>query len=364
MLKVRLQKRRADFDLDVQFELPAPGIVALFGRSGCGKTTLVNLLAGLLPADSGRIELDNTVLLDTATGIEVPAERRRIGYVFQDAKLFPHLDVAANLRYGLKRARGPSFAGFDAVTGLLDLAGLLTRRPHELSGGERQRVAIGRALLSQPRLLLLDEPLAALDAARREEVLPYLENLRDRLSIPMVYVSHHFDEVLRLATHLVLIDAGRVAAQGSIGVMSLRPELRAIIGPEAVGAILDGRVTSLADTGGLDRLAVGDGELLVKIPAGAAPGDLLRVQILARDLIVATEEPRHLSVRNQLRGTIIAIAADPPDADLVTIDIGGATVLARITTTATRALALRPGLDVFALVKSVSMRGRLFKPGA
>lgn len=363
MLSVNVQKRRGSFSLDAQFELPTPGVVALFGPSGCGKSTLVELLAGLLDADSGRIALDGTVLLDTAVGIHIAAERRRIGCVFQDARLFPHLRVAANLRYGEQRASGKRYVDFDTVTALLGLAPLLGRRCHKLSGGERQRVAIGRALLSHPRLLLLDEPLASLDSARREEVLPYLETLRDQLTIPMVYVSHQFDEVLRLATHLVLIDAGRTLAQGDIGAMSLRSELRQIIGPEAVGAVVDGQIQRIDSLSGLASVAVGAGVLKVRAD-GHAVGAKLRVQILARDVIVATREPQDLSVRNILRGTVTAIVRDAAEADLISIDVGGATIVARITSAATQDLALAPGIGAWALIKAVSMRGRLFKPGA
>src|SRR5579863_7617716 len=237
MLSVTAKKRRGAFLLDAQFELPTPGVVALFGRSGCGKTTLVSVIAGLLLADSGRVALDDDVLLDTRLRINVPPESRCIGYVFQDARLFPHMSVEANLRYALKRAAVTPFVGMDRVVELLDLEPLMSRRTHQLSGGERQRVAIGRGLLSQPRLLLLDEPLASLDASRREEVLPYLETLRDQLAIPMVYVSHNFDEVLRLATHIVLLESGQTVAQGGVGEMSLNPRLRAMIGPDAVGAV-------------------------------------------------------------------------------------------------------------------------------
>src|SRR5580698_6712895 len=271
MLTVSATKHRGAFLLNAQFELPTPGVVALFGRSGCGKTTLVNVIAGLLAADSGRVALDGTVLLDTNRGINVPPERRRIGYVFQEARLFPHMRVAANLRYALRRAAVAPFIGLDRVVDLLDLAPLMGRRTHALSGGERQRVAIGRALLSQPSLLLLDEPLASLEASRREEVLPYLETLRDQLSIPMVYVSHNFDEVLRLATHLVLMEAGRTTAQGSLAEMSLNPAIRAIIGPDAVGAIVDGTVLGVDRDSGLTRVQVGQGELKINYDR-AAPG--------------------------------------------------------------------------------------------
>jgi len=355
MLQVAAQKRRGAFALDAQFALPTPGVVALFGRSGCGKSTLVNVIAGLLKADSGWVALDDAVLLDTALRIDVPPERRRIGYVFQDARLFPHLSVAANLRYGQRRAQVPPFVGIDLVADLLDLGALMDRRTHQLSGGERQRVAIGRALLSQPNLLLLDEPLASLDASRREEVLPYLETLRDQLSIPMVYVSHDFDEVLRLATHLVLMESGKTIAQGNLSEMSLNPGVRAIIGADAVGAIVEGKVLGRDPASGLLRVQVGHGELKVHL-GKAANGAKLRVQLLARDLIVATQAPQHLSVRNSLSGAVTAVMSDDEDSDLIGIDIGGTIIMARVTKAATRELGLAAGLPVWALVKTASLR--------
>jgi molybdate transport system ATP-binding protein len=355
MLNVAAKKHRGSFLLDAKFELPTPGVVALFGRSGCGKTTLVNVIAGLLPADSGYVALDDSVLLDTARNIDVPPERRRIGYVFQDARLFPHMRVETNLRYALKRAAVAPFVSMDRVVELLELELLMGRRTHELSGGERQRVAIGRALLSQPSLLLLDEPLASLDASRREEVLPYLESLRDQLAIPMVYVSHNFDEVLRLATHLVLMEAGKTVAQGNLSEMSLHPRLRAIIGTDAVGAIVDGTVLGTDSSSGLTRVRVGQGEL--KVQCGAAqPGTRLRVQLLARDLIVATEPPRQISVRNCLAGVITSVADDIDDSDLIGIDVGGILIMARVTKAATRELGLAPGISVWALVKTAGLR--------
>jgi molybdate transport system ATP-binding protein len=357
MLSVTAKKRRGAFLLDAKFELPTPGVVALFGRSGCGKTTLVNVIAGLLLADFGRVALNDSVLLDTDLRINVPPERRRIGYVFQDARLFPHMRVEANLRYALKRAAVAPFVGVDRVVELLDLEPLLGRRTHELSGGERQRVAIGRALLSQPSLLLLDEPLASLDASRREEVLPYLETLRDQLAIPMVYVSHNFDEVLRLATHLVVMEAGKTLAQGNLSEMSLHPQIRAIIGSDAVGAIVEGTVLG-TDSSGLTRVQVGRGELKVQF-GKTAPGTRLRVQVLARDLIVATEPPRQLSVRNSLPGVINSVANDVDDSDLIAIDIGGILIMARVTKSATRDLGLAAGKPVWALVKTASLRPHL-----
>jgi molybdate transport system ATP-binding protein len=371
MLRVAAFKKRDGFTLQAEFEAPTPGIVALFGRSGCGKTTLVNIISGLLAADEARIQLDDVVLADTRAGLSVPVERRRIGYVFQDARLFPHFSVLGNLRYGLKRSlpggrghgaqeRPRQIIAFDEVVSLLGLSALLDRRPHQLSGGERQRVGLGRALLSQPQLLLLDEPLASLDIARREEVLPYLQALRDQLSMPMVYVSHQFEEVLQLATHVVLMETGRVVAQGTLSEVSLRPELRAIVGPDSVGSVLDGVVTKTDPARATGALQFGNSSLQVSL-RDVAVGSRVRVQLLARDIILATEKPHGLSVRNSLQGVVSEMSPDEDDAVLVEVDIGGATVLARITGEAAVALSLRPGSAVWVLVKAVSTRGHTFR---
>ena len=370
-LKVAVEKRLGSFLLDVAFDAPTPGIVALFGPSGCGKSTTINIIAGLLVPDDGEISLGEDVLLDTRRKIAIAAERRGIGYVFQDARLFPHLNVASNLRYAQRRARRAPYVSLERVLAMLDLEPLLSRRVHRLSGGERQRVALGRALLSQPRLLLLDEPLAALDRDRREEVLPYLETLRDQLSIPMIYVSHQFDEVLRLATHIVLMQAGKVAAEGGITQMSLDPKLRALIGPDAVGAVIDGTVIGEDGASGLTRVRVGNGELKIEA-ARLVAGARMRVQLLARDVIVSTRMPQYLSVRNSLPGVVTAIDDDGTGnaadlgSDLVSIDIGaGASILARVTRAATRELELAVGAVVWALVKAVSLRGHSFPaPGS
>jgi molybdate transport system ATP-binding protein len=360
VISVDLKKRRDGFALDVAFQAPTPGVVALFGRSGCGKSTTIDLIAGLLAPDSGHARLDDITLFDTHAGAHVPAERRRIGYVFQDSRLFPHFTVAGNLRYGLKRTREPEERiGFSQVVSLLGLQPLLSRRPNQLSGGERQRVALGRALLSQPRLLLLDEPLASLDVARREEVLPYLEALRDRLAIPIVYVSHQFDEVLRLATHIVLLDAGKAVAQGSPTEISLRPELRAIVGPEAVGAVVDGTIVSIDESGKLAEVQLGRG--ILRIGAGhARVGASVRLQLLARDVILATEPPHAISVRNTISGVVEEISEDDDDARLVRVDIGGTAVLSRVTIAAVDALNLQRGKSVWVLIKAVSLRGHTF----
>ncbi len=358
MLSVDVQHRQGTFALQARFAAPTPGVIALFGRSGSGKSTLVNIVSGLLRPDAGTVRLDEELLTDTATGTAVPAEARRMGYVFQDARLFPHLSVAGNLRYGQRRARGRCEIGFDEVVQLLGLTPLLQQHPHRLSGGERARVALGRALLSQPRLLLLDEPLAALDLPRRHEVLPYLEALRERLRIPILYVSHQFEEVLRLATHLVLLEAGAVVAQGSVSELSLHPALQAIVGADLTGAVIDAAVLRV-DAEGQAELAVGTGTLQASVP-GATAGARVRLHVLARDVILALQPLANVSVRNALAGTVSTVVSDAHGV-LVEVEVGGASVLARITPAALRALALRPGTPVWALFKAVSTRGHAFR---
>jgi molybdate transport system ATP-binding protein len=359
MLEVDVSLRRVDFDLEATFQAATPGITALFGRSGSGKSTVVNLIAGLLRPDRGRIALDGTVLHDAAQRISLPSHQRRIGYVFQDPLLFPHLDVAGNLRYGHRRADPPGTqVELDTTIELLGLGALLHRRPHELSGGEQRRVALGRALLARPRLLLLDEPLASLDAARREELLPWFETLRDRHAIPIVYVSHEFEEVVRLASHVVLLEQGRVAAQGEVAHIAMVPALRAVLGPELVGAVVDGQVESVDPATGLAQIRIGH-SLITASGDGLKDARPVRMQVLARDLIIATQKPVGLSVRNELEGTIRAIVDDGRDAVLVEIDAGGPVLLARVTRSAAAELALETGRRVWVLLKATALRGHV-----
>ncbi len=360
MLDVDVRKQRGAFTAQVTFSSATPGVTALFGRSGCGKTTTVNMIAGLLRPDSGHIRIGETVLFDGARGIDVPAEQRGIGYVFQDARLFPHLLVRDNLLYGARRARGrvPNLK-FDDVVELLGLASLLARRPAGLSGGERQRVAIGRALLTQPRLLLLDEPLAAIDVARRGELLPYLEDLRDRLNLPMVFVSHQFEEVLRLASEVVVLEDGAVAGHGDVIAMSQSAALRSVVGAESLGAVVEGLTEQVDAASGLAQIRVGAGQLLVE-SGQLRRGQRVRVQLLARDLILATAPPAGLSVRNSLAGTITRLERDGERAWLVFTDTGGLTLMVRVTDDARTALALEVGQPAWVLVKAVSLRGHVF----
>jgi molybdate transport system ATP-binding protein len=264
MLDVAIRTRLGNFTVDAAFVAPTPGVTALFGRSGAGKTSIVRALAGLTRPEAGHIRIGETVFFDSERGVDLPAERRRVGYVFQDARLFPHLTVADNLRYGWRRApAGDRPIPFDAVVPLLGIGGLLDRRTHMLSGGEKQRVAIGRALLSQPRLLLMDEPLASLDAERKAEVLPYIERLRDELALAVVYVSHAHDEVERLARTLIVLESGRVAAAGTIGELTGRLDVRGISDRGDAATVIDATVLAQDDARRLTRLGFAGGELVV-----------------------------------------------------------------------------------------------------
>ena len=359
MLRVDMQIERGRFRLDVRFTAETPGVIALFGPSGAGKSTIAHAVAGLMPA-AGLLEMDGRTWLDSSRGIDVAPEERGIGYVFQDARLFPHLDVVGNLRFAETRARHrPAYVRREELLELLGLQALLSRRVHQLSGGERQRVALARALLSQPRLLLLDEPLAAVDQQRRNDVLPYLERLRDRYAIPMLYVSHQYEEVLRLATEVVLLEEGRVIAAGTPAVLSQHPRLRALVGQDAEGSVVEARVIAIEPDSGLAVVSFGHHELRLALPATRAD-DRVRLHIPARDVILATEPPRALSVRNVLVGTVIALTDEGTDAVLATLDIDGVSLLSRITRAAATDLKLARGMPVWALLKAAALRGNSY----
>ncbi|WP_036265884.1 molybdenum ABC transporter ATP-binding protein [Methylobacterium sp. 10] len=343
---------RGAFSLDVAFTA-GPGLTALFGRSGSGKTTVIDLVAGLARPDRGRIAVEGETLLDTERGIAVPAHRRRIGVVFQQARLMPHLSVRRNLAYGRAFARGRSDGiAFDGVVDLLGIGHLLERRPAGLSGGEAQRVAIGRALLSRPRLLLMDEPLAALDEARKAEILPYIERLRDEAGLPIVYVSHAVSEVARLARTVVVLEAGRVAAVGAADTVLRRADLLTTQEAEA-GAILDMVVGETDPETGLTRLSGRAGRLSVP-RLTRSPGTVVRIRVPARDVLLATQPPVGLSARNLLEGHVASIHALGEAASMVEIDCNGVLLAARLTRASVRDLALAPGRAVYAVVKSVA----------
>ncbi len=362
-VEIAIAHRFAGFALDVDFTVDRPGITALFGPSGSGKTTTIDAVAGLLRPDRGRIAVNGTPLLDTARGLDVPPRRRRFGYVFQDARLFPHLSVESNLLFGWKRAatRAPQ-AEIDHVIALLGLDHLLARAPRTLSGGERQRVALGRALLSSPRLLLLDEPLAALDHARKQEILPYLERIRDEARTPMLYVSHAIDEVTRLADRMIVLNEGTIAAEGSVFDITARLDLFPITGRFAAGAVIETRVKAHDGDHHLTELAF-DGHGLFVPRIDAAPGTAVRVRIRARDVTLALDEPTRISANIILPATVTEIRADPGAHADVQLACGDARLIARITRHSVERLALAPGTSVFALVKSITVDRRSLSAG-
>ena len=350
-LSVAIREPLGAVTLDVAFEAP-DGVTVLFGRSGAGKTSVIQAVAGLLRPSEGRIALGDDVLFE-AGRVWVPPHKRRLGYVFQESRLFPHLDVRQNLLYG-RRARGHSGDGaLGHIAELLGIGGLLDRRPGALSGGEAQRVAIGRALLSEPRMLLMDEPLAALDAPRKADILPYLERLRADTGLPILYVSHNLSEVARLATHLVVLDRGRVLKAGPAERLLSDPDLVPVMGLREAGAVLSARVVAHA-ADGLTELAVSAGRL--HLPrVDAAPGTTLRVRVLAQDVIVATERPQGLSALNVLPATVLALRRGEGPGMVAQLAVGEDTLLARVTQRSAEALGLAPGRACFAVMKSVAV---------
>lgn len=363
MITALLRLARPGFTLDVSLELPGQGVSALFGPSGCGKTTLLRALAGLERA-VGRVSIGCEVWQDdeVGRGLFVPTHRRPIGYVIQEAALFPHLDVRANLAYGLGRiAPADRRVALDQAVDLLGIGPLMTRRPATLSGGERQRVAIARALATSPRLLLMDEPLAALDAARKAEILPYLERLHREMALPIVLVSHSIDEVARLADRLVVLDAGRVLATGSVPDLFARTDLP-LGRQDEVGVVLDAQVAEHDRPYGLTRITIGGGGSLWLGAMAHAPGERVRVRVLARDVSIARQRPLESSIINVLPVTLAEIRVDTsttllrlvPGHDRSGDDAVG-TLLARITRRSSETLALQPGDRLWAQVKGVAL---------
>lgn len=349
------------FSLEVAFTAPGHGVTALFGPSGCGKTTVLRCMAGLTRLN-GRLKVDGEVWQDDSTRTFLKTYQRRIGYVFQEASLFPHLSVRDNLLYGAHRTTADSSSlsiSFDDTVAILGIGHLLDRAPLALSGGERQRVAIGRALLSRPRLLLMDEPLAALDRLTKEEILPYLEALRANLSIPVFYVSHDMAEVERLADTLVLLDKGRVLAVGPLAELEANPDLPLLRAPEAA-VTLDGRIGSVDERYALTSLEIAGGTLIVPGRKGS-PGQRCRLRISASDVAFVRAPVPESSVLNCLPARIVSIA--DPDGDDAQVNIvavlgddgHGARIVGRITRKSRDVLGLRPGTSIFAQIKSVAL---------
>lgn len=353
-LEVEVQHRLGDFRLEAAFASTGR-LTALFGPSGSGKSSLIRVIAGLIRPDAGRVVVDGEVLVDTARGLFLPRHRRRIGTVFQEGRLFPHLTVRRNLLFGrFFTPRADRYGDVAAVVERLGIAHLLARYPGSLSGGEKQRVAIGRALLASPRLLLMDEPLASLDEARKEEILPLVERLRDEVGVPIVYVSHSVAEVARLATTVVALTQGRVAAVGPPDALLARPELLAGGEAREAGAILAATVASHEDAFGLTVLRSRAGELRT-LRLGLPPGTPVRLRIRARDVLLARERPAGLSALNLLPGLVAALEPAPGGLVAVRLDCGGEALAALVTAKAVAELALAPGEPVWAVIKSVAL---------
>lgn len=353
-LRIQVGLARADFALKVDLTLPAKGITVLFGPSGSGKTSLLRCVAGLEKAQ-GLIALGHDTWQDSASGLFKPTWQREMGYVFQEASLFEHLNVRQNLRFGLRRT-GPTRGalGLDAALDLLGIGHLLDRAVTSLSGGERQRVAIARALATQPKLLLLDEPLASLDVARRKEVLPWLERLHDELKIPMLYVTHSVDELARLADHVVMLDQGCVQTCGPLTEAMASQELALAIGEEA-GLVTTGQVMARSPADHLAQVRFDGGTLWVRDP-GLALGQHVRVRILARDVSLALSVHDDSTLQNRLQGTIESIDADAhPSQAIVRVRCGQALILGRVTVRALRHLELQQGSSVWCQVKSAAL---------
>lgn len=351
MIQIEIEKRQGDFQLAAAFTAGA-GVTALFGPSGSGKSTIVKAIAGLITPEKGRITIGSDILFDGKTN--VPAQQRRAGVVFQDGRLFPHLTVRDNLMYGFRRAAGERRIGFDDVVAVLGISALLARRPATLSGGERQRIAVGRALLSQPRVLLMDEPLASLDRPRKAEVLPFLAALNSQFAIPILYVTHDTDEVMELASDVVLLAGGRVAVQGPLADVTSRLDLPPEAETLGFGAVLSGTIAGHDAARGLTTIATPAGAIrlaLVDRLIGAA----IAIRIAARDVALALITPTDISVQNILPVTVQEIRRVSPYVVRLALKSGDSRLLAEITEDARSRLALEPGVQAFALIKSVAL---------
>lgn len=354
MLQFQSRQQLGTFELDAEF-VSTGGVTALFGRSGSGKTSVIRIIAGLSRPGRGKVVFDGNVLVDTQKGIFVPKHRRRFATVFQEGRLFPHLTVLQNLNYGRWFTPRPDRTeDLGRIVDLLGIGALLDRRPGKLSGGEKQRVAIGRALLSSPRLLLMDEPLAALDDTRKAEILPYLEALRDEMNIPIIYVSHSVAEVARLADRVVLMRDGKVAMAGAATEVLSAASVSIGADKREAGVVIEGEVINYDGAHRLATIGFNSSRVYVS-GTEIAEGRAVRVHILARDVMLSTVRPDHLSALNIIEGTIEAISRDDGGAADVRIACDGATILSRITQLSCERLGLKLGLPVFAVIKTVAL---------
>lgn len=353
-LSISARIELAGFRLELTERLPLDGVTAVFGPSGSGKSTLLRVLAGFETPAAGRIALGADVWFDAAAGIDVPAHRRPVGFMFQDARLFAHLDVAGNLAYAQRR-RSHADLQWEAVVDALDLAPLLARSVVTLSGGERQRVALGRTLLRGPRLLLLDEPLAALDRHRKADILPYLERLPRQFRLPTLYVSHDIDEVATLADRILVLGGGRVQMHDGAAAVVERLDLEPSIGRLEAGVLVEARVIDHDARLHVTHVDAGGDVLTMPLVARVAIGEPVRLRIRARDVALAVGRPQGLSIRNVLAGTLVEVVTDPDSGFAeATVQLRQAHLRARLTLAAVEDLALTPGMAVYALIKSVS----------
>ncbi len=354
-IDARFRVERGGFVLDVDLSLPSRGVTALFGRSGSGKTTLLRCVAGLERVSGGRLAVDGVSWQDRGTFL--PTHQRPLGYVFQEASLFPHLDVTGNMRYGMHRTPpAQRRVGWDEVIELLGIGHLLDRYPDALSGGERQRVSLARALLTSPRLLLMDEPLSALDLARKQEILPYLERLHDELDIPVLYVSHSPDEVARLADYIVVMDHGRAIAEGPLGETLARLDLPLWLGEDA-GVVIDAVISTRDHRWGLIQADFDGGSIWTR-DDGHPTGHHVRIRVLARDVSLALEHQDGTSILNLMPGRVAGLADDVHAAlTLVRVEVGGTPIVARLTRRSAAALELSPGKPVWVQIKAVAVIG-------
>ncbi len=353
-IEASFQVRFGEFALSAELCLPGKGVIALFGPSGSGKTTLLRCVAGLQRASAGRLVVNGDCWQDESKKFFVPTHRRPLGYVFQEANLFAHLNVQHNLEFGMKRvAASERRVVWEQALELLGIGHLLNRRPTTLSGGERQRVGIARALLTSPRLLLLDEPLASLDVARKKEILPYLERLRDELSIPILYVSHAPDEVARLADHIVVLEEGRILADGSLAETLTRLDLPIRLGDEA-GVVVEGTIAERDSAWHLARVDFSGGALWVR-DGGTPVGHKVRVRILARDVSIAPTR-FDSSIANTLPATVVDNGEDDhPALLLVRLRVGSEFLIARLTKRSASHIGLVPGMPVWVQIKAVAV---------
>ncbi|MBE9549862.1 MAG: molybdenum ABC transporter ATP-binding protein [Proteobacteria bacterium] len=351
-IQAQFKYQQTDFLLDVDIKLPDVGISVIYGPSGCGKTTLLRLIAGLDRAESGCLRLGNTVWQDQSSFL--PTHRRALGYVFQEASLFPHLSVTANIQYGIKRVgKDPHSLPLDTIIQLLGIGTLLERQPHTLSGGEKQRVAIARALATRPDLLLMDEPLAAIDSTRKQEILPYLQDLRTQLKIPVIYVTHSLDEAAQLADQLVLMDGGRIRANGTVSEMLSRLDLPLSTGVDR-SCVINGLVSAIDESFGISYFDFPGGQFTIA-GTNLAIGDSVRIQISARDVSLSLEKAKTSSILNIFPATVIETSASDDSQVLVKLAIGQSKLLALISRKSTEALQIQAGVEVYAQIKSAAL---------